>query len=42
MKRPDIDEYFLMGAAVVAALTPCRRHPVGAGAVAYNHHRAPG
>jgi dCMP deaminase len=33
MKRPDIDEYFLKIAAVVAERSTCRRHHVGAVAV---------
>jgi len=33
LKRPDIDEYFLKIAAVVAERSTCRRHHVGAVAV---------
>ncbi len=42
MKRPDIDEYFLKVAAVVADRSTCRRHHVGAVAVADKHIRATG
>ena len=42
MKRPDIDEYFLKVAAVVAERSTCRRHHVGAVAVADKHILATG
>jgi dCMP deaminase len=37
MKRPDIDEYFLKIAAVVAERSTCLRHHVGAVAVKNKH-----
>ncbi len=37
MKRPDIDEYFLKVAAVVAERSTCLRHHVGAVAVRNKH-----
>jgi dCMP deaminase len=42
LKRPDIDEYFLKAAAVVAERSTCRRHHVGAVAVADKHILATG
>lgn len=42
MKRPDIDEYFLKVAAVVAERSTCRRHYVGAVAVRDKHILATG
>lgn len=42
MKRPDIDEYFLKIAAVVAERSTCRRHHVGAVAVKDKHILATG
>jgi len=40
--RPDIDEYFLKIAAVVAERSTCRRHHVGAVAVGNKHILATG
>jgi len=37
MRRPDIDEYFLKIASVVAERSTCRRHHVGAVAVRDKH-----
>lgn len=37
LKRPDIDEYFLKIASVVAERSTCRRHHVGAVAVKNKH-----
>ncbi len=37
MKRPDIDEYFLKIASVVAERSTCRRHHIGAVAVKNKH-----
>ncbi len=42
MKRPDIDEYFLKVAAVVAERSTCLRHHVGAVAVRDKHILATG
>jgi len=42
MKRPDIDEYFLKIASVVAERSTCRRHHVGAVAVRDKHILATG
>ncbi|TET26391.1 MAG: dCMP deaminase family protein [Dehalococcoidia bacterium] len=42
MKRPDIDDYFLKIAAVVAERSTCRRHHVGAVAVRNKHILATG
>ncbi len=42
MKRPDIDEYFLKIASVVAERSTCRRHHVGAVAVKNKHILATG
>ena len=42
MKRPDIDEYFLKIASVVAERATCRRHHVGAVAVRDKHILATG
>lgn len=42
MKRPDVDEYFLKVAAVVAERSTCRRHHVGAVAVRDKHILATG
>jgi dCMP deaminase len=42
LKRPDIDEYFLKVAAVVAERSTCRRHHVGAVAVRGKHILATG
>ncbi len=42
MKRPDIDEYFLKVASVVAERATCRRHHVGAVAVRDKHMLATG
>ena len=42
MKRPEIDEYFLKIAAVVAERSTCRRHHVGAVAVKGKHILATG
>ena len=42
MKRPDVDEYFLKVAAVVAERSTCRRHHVGAVAVREKHILATG
>jgi len=42
VKRPDIDEYFLKIAAVVAERSTCRRHHVGAVAVKDKHILATG
>ncbi len=42
MKRPDIDEYFLKIASVVAERSTCRRHHVGAVAVKDKHILATG
>ena len=42
MKRPDIDEYFLKVAAVVAERSTCRRHHIGAVAVKDKHILATG
>jgi len=42
LKRPGIDEYFLKAAAVVAERSTCRRHHVGAVAVADKHILATG
>ena len=42
MKRPDIDEYFLKIASVVAERATCRRHHVGAVAVKDKHILATG
>jgi dCMP deaminase len=42
LKRPDIDEYFLKVAAVVAERSTCRRHHIGAVAVADKHILATG
>ena len=42
MKRPEIDEYFLKVAAVVAERSTCRRHHVGAVAVKGKHILATG
>jgi len=41
-KRPDIDEYFLKIASVVAERSTCRRHHVGAVAVRNKHILATG
>lgn len=40
--RPDIDEYFLKIASVVAERSTCRRHHVGAVAVKIKHILATG
>jgi dCMP deaminase len=40
--RPDIDEYFLKIASVVAERSTCRRHHVGAVAVKDKHILASG
>jgi dCMP deaminase len=40
--RPDIDEYFLKIASVVAERSTCRRHHVGAVAVRHKHILATG
>ena len=42
MERPDIDEYFLKVAAVVAERSTCRRHHIGAVAVKDKHILATG
>jgi dCMP deaminase len=42
LKRPDIDEYFLKVAAVVAERSTCRRHHIGAVAVRDKHILATG
>ncbi len=42
MSRPDIDEYFLKVASVVAERATCRRHHVGAVAVRDKHILATG
>ena len=42
MNRPDIDEYFLKVASVVAERATCRRHHVGAVAVRDKHILATG
>jgi len=42
MRRPDIDEYFLKIASVVAERSTCRRHHVGAVAVRDKHILATG
>jgi dCMP deaminase len=42
LKRPDIDEYFLKMAAVVAERSTCRRHHIGAVAVRDRHILATG
>jgi len=42
MKRPDIDEYFLKIASVVAERSTCRRHHIGAVAVKNKHILATG
>ena len=42
MKRPDVDEYFLKVAAVVAERSTCCRHHVGAVAVRDKHILATG
>ncbi len=42
LKRPDIDEYFLKIASVVAERATCRRHHVGAVAVRDKHILATG
>lgn len=42
MNRPDIDEYFLKIASVVAERSTCRRHHVGAVAVRDKHILATG
>ena len=42
MNRPDIDEYFLKVAAVVAERSTCHRHHVGAVAVRAKHILATG
>ena len=42
MTRPDIDEYFLKIASVVAERSTCRRHHVGAVAVINKHILATG
>jgi len=42
LKRPEIDEYFLKVAAVVAERSTCRRHHVGAVAVKGKHILATG
>ncbi len=42
MKRPDIDEYFLKVAAVVAERSTCHRHHIGAVAVKDKHILATG
>lgn len=42
MKRPDIDNYFLKVAAVVAERSTCRRHHIGAVAVKDKHILATG
>jgi len=42
LKRPDIDEYFLKVAAVVAERSTCRRHHIGAVAVKDKHILATG
>lgn len=42
MSRPDIDEYFLKIASVVAERATCRRHHVGAVAVRGKHMLATG
>ncbi len=42
MRRPDVDEYFLKVAAVVAERSTCRRHHVGAVAVKDKHILATG
>ncbi|MFC1923895.1 cytidine/deoxycytidylate deaminase family protein [Chloroflexota bacterium] len=42
MNRPDIDEYFLKIASVVAERSTCRRHHVGAVAVKGKHILATG
>ena len=42
MNRPDIDEYFLKVASVVAERSTCRRHHVGAVAVRDKHILATG
>ena len=42
MNRPDIDEYFLKIASVVAERSTCRRHHVGAVAVKDRHILATG
>jgi len=42
LKRPDVDEYFLKVAAVVAERSTCRRHHVGAVAVRDKHILATG
>jgi dCMP deaminase len=42
MTRPDIDEYFLKVASVVAERSTCRRHHVGAVAVRDKHILATG
>jgi len=42
MKRPDIDQYFLKIASVVAERSTCRRHHVGAVAVTGKHILATG
>ncbi len=42
MNRPDIDEYFLKVASVVAERSTCRRHHVGAVAVRDKHMLATG
>ncbi|NQT31311.1 MAG: cytidine deaminase [Deltaproteobacteria bacterium] len=42
MTRPDIDEYFLKIASVVAERSTCRRHHVGAVAVKNKHILATG
>jgi len=42
LRRPDVDEYFLKVAAVVAERSTCRRHHVGAVAVKDKHILATG
>jgi len=42
LKRPDIDEYFLKVAAVVAERSTCHRHHIGAVAVKDKHILATG
>jgi dCMP deaminase len=42
LKRPDVDEYFLKVAAVVAERSTCRRHHIGAVAVRDKHILATG
>jgi dCMP deaminase len=42
LKRPDVDDYFLKVAAVVAERSTCRRHHIGAVAVADKHILATG